>query len=218
MTAEGKTAQELFADIGGANGLTCTGFVAFIGKLSELTVEDGTLEKLFAHISGDGDTISEAQFVDFMRLFFKVARPTVLTETISIKSKTVRRLEVGEMLEAIEGPKKEDEVGVSRVRSRSVQDGSIGWVTVKGNQGTVFLEPGCNRMACVKETAITNGLSAKDSTTLRSIAQGEVIKVLEFEKKDGSTDVMRIKAEAMKDGVIGWMTVADKTTIFLESC
>jgi len=219
MNADGKTAQDLFVDIGGAGGLGCKGFVEFVGKLPELTLEDGECEKLFAHIAGSRETISEEQFLEFLRLYFKVAKPTVLTETMSIKSKTLRRLEIGEVVEAIEGPKKEEEVGVQRVKCRAANDSIVGWVTVAGNQGTIFLEPGGSRMACVKETVFTDGLSAKDSATIRPIAPGEIIKILEFDKKDKSTDVMRIKGESMLDGVTGWITVAgSQGTIFLESC
>ncbi|CAE8656538.1 unnamed protein product, partial [Polarella glacialis] len=101
----------------------------------------------------------------------------------------------------------------------AVQDDAIGWVTLAGNQGTPFLEPGGNFYTCVKETLLTDGLSVQDSKTVRRIAKGEVIEVLEFQKKDASADVKRIKGKAKLDGASGWITVSSNAgTSFLEPC
>lgn len=54
-------------------------------------------------------------------------------------AKLVRKLEVGESLEALEPPQLE-KGGVLRVRLRAEKDGATGFATVKGNQGTVYLE------------------------------------------------------------------------------
>merc|ERR1711879_43578 len=135
------------------------------------------------------------------------------------KPKTVRRLELGEVLEALEAPKKDEASGVQRVRCHAVQDDAEGWVTLAGNQGTAFLEPGGNFYSCVKETLLTDGLSVQDSKTVRRLAKGEVLEVLEFPKKDASADVKRIKGKAKLDGAIGWTTIASSSgTAFLEPC
>jgi len=142
-----------------------------------------------------------------------------MSEDVTIKSKTVRRLDVGEVLEAIEGPCKDDGVGVMRVKCKAVQDDAVGWVTIAGNQGTPFLEPGGNFYACVKETSLTDGLSIQDSKTVRKVAKGEVIEVLEFSKKDEALDVKRIKGRAKLDGATGWITVSgNQGTTYLELC
>ncbi|CAE8584073.1 unnamed protein product [Polarella glacialis] len=154
-----------------------------------------------------------------VRLYYKCVKATVLSDEISIKGKTVRRLEVGEVLEALEGPAKEEGAGVQRIKCQAVQDDAIGWVTLAGNQGTPFLEPGGNFYTCVKETLLTDGLSVQDSKTVRRIAKGEVIEVLEFQKKDASADVKRIKGKAKLDGASGWITVSSNAgTSFLEPC
>merc|ERR1711953_1337100 len=157
--------------------------------------------------------------MELIRLYYKCVKNTVMNETISIKSKTVKRLELGEVLEALEGPSTEEGANVQRVKCQAVNDDSIGWVTIQGNQGTPFLEAGGNLYAVVKETVLTDGLSVQESKTIRRVAKGEVIEVLEFAKKDDSVGVRRIKGKAQLDGVVGFVTISgNQGTPFLEPC
>lgn len=184
-----------------------------------LKFEDGQADQLFDHIhsSDAGDGISKEKFLELIRLFYKCVKGTVLTEELSIKTKKIRNLEVGEVLECLEGPSTEEGASVQRVRCQSVQDDATGWATIAGNQGTPFLVSGGNLYKCVKETVITDGLSVSDSKTVRRLAKGEAVEVLEFPKKDDTVGVRRIKGKAKLDGVVGWITVCgNQGTSFLE--
>lgn len=217
MGAETKNGEQLFASINGDAAITKEKFVELVKGLSDLELADGQAERLFEHIAAGAEDISKECFLELIRLYYKCVKGTVLSEDISIKSKNVRRLELGEVLEALEGPTKEEGVGVQRVRCQAVSDEAIGWVTIAGNQGTPFLEPGGNFYSVVKETLLTDGLSVQDSKTVRRLAKGEVIEVIEFAKKDASVDVKRIKGKAKLDGASGWITVAsNQGTVFLE--
>jgi len=219
MGAEGKSGEQLFTDLAGDGPLARSGFVSLLQGLTDLQLEDGQAERLFEHVAVGSESITKERFLELIRLYYKCVKGTVLNEDISIKSKTVRRLEVGEVLEALEGPSKEQGVGVQRVRCQCVQDEAIGWATIAGNQGTPFLEPGGNFYTVVKETLLTDDLSVQDSRTVRRLAKGEVIEVVEFHKKDASVDVKRIKGKAKLDGAMGWITVAsNQGTTFLEPC
>jgi hypothetical protein len=55
------------------------------------------------------------------------------------KAKIIGMLEVGEIVECLEECK-HDPKGATRVKVKKIRDGTIGWVTVKGNMGTVYLE------------------------------------------------------------------------------
>jgi len=219
MTAEGKTGEQLFEHIDGSGAaLTSEKFIGFLKGLSDLKLADGQAEKVFEHVSGEAGEITKEQFLELIRLYYKCVKSTVLSEDISIKSKTVRRLEVGEVLEALEGPATEDGANVKRVRCLCVQDEATGWVTIAGNQGTAFLEPGGNLYSCVKETVLTDGPSVQDSKTVRRVAKGELIEVVEFSKKDAA-EIKRIKGKAKLDGASGWITVCgNQGTNFLEPC
>mmetsp|Transcript_87148 Transcript_87148/g.255076 ORF Transcript_87148/g.255076 Transcript_87148/m.255076 type:complete len:878 (+) Transcript_87148:90-2723(+) len=218
MGAETKTGEQMFASINEDAPVTKEKFAEFAKGLADCELAEGEAEKLFEHIAGGAEDIGKERFMELIRLYYKCVKGTVLSEDISIKSKNVRRLDVGEVLEALEGPTKEEGVGVQRVRCQCVSDEAVGWVTIAGNQGTPFLEPGGNFFNVVKETLLTDGLSVQDSKTVRRLSKGEVIEVLEFQKKDASVDVKRIKGKAKLDGATGWITVAsNQGTVFLEA-
>jgi len=217
MQTEIKTGNELFEQINGGESLTCDQFANFLQSLPDLDLGD-KCPKLFVHIAEGQDVINQATFLELTRLFYKVVKPTVLTELMSIKSKLARRLEVGEVVEGLENPRKDDEAGVMRVRCRCVADGALGFVTLAGNQGSIFLEPGGNFYVVVKPTPFTDGLSV-NSQTLRELSKGEVIEVHEFEKRDIPAGVTRIRGKSKRDGMCGWVTVVgSRDEVLLERC
>jgi len=77
---------------------------------------------------------------------FKVVKETILTESFELGAASKdavaveRKLKVGELVEVKTWMKKQEETGLVRMRCRAVLDGSVGWATVLGNQGGVFLE------------------------------------------------------------------------------
>jgi len=218
MMEDSKTGEQFFEGINGGSALSKEKFAAFLKELPGLEASEEDAEKVFDNIAGDAGDVSKERFLELVRVYYKCVKATVMSEEISIKSKTLRRLELGEVLEALEGPSKEESSGVERVRCQSTADDTVGWVTLAGNQGTAFLEPGGNFYQCVKETLLTDGLSVQDSKTIRRITKGEVIEVLEFQKKDAS-DLKRIKGKAKLDGACGWITLqSNQGTAFLEPC
>jgi len=220
MTAENKTGEELFEGIDGGEPVTKDKFVAFISGLGDACkLTDAQAEMLFDHSARGEEKMDKDQFIEFIRFHYTCVKSTVLSETISIKSKTVKRLEVGEVLIGLEGPTKDEGVNVIRVRCQAANDDAIGWATIAGNQGTPFLEPGGTFFAVVKETVLTDGFSVQDSKTIRRITKGEVVEVVEFGKKDASVGVKRIKGRAALDGALGWITISgNQGTSFLEPC
>jgi len=219
MTEDGKTGEQYFESVNGGNALDKDKFAAFVKELAGVELVDGQSDKLFDNISGEAGEITKDRFLELVRVYYKCVKATVMSEDINIKSKTVRRLELGEVLEALEGPTMEEGANVKRVRCQAMQDDAAGWVTLAGNQGTAFLEPGGNFYTCVKETLLTDGLSIGDSKTIRRIAKGEVVEVLEFQKKDAEADLRRIKGKAKLDGAVGWITLSSNSgTAFMEPC
>jgi len=221
MTADGKTGEQQFDEINGGEPLTQEKFVAFLKGLEKISFEDGEAERVFDHIIGEKDerTLTKEQFLETTRMYYKCVKQTVLSEEVSIKSKTVKRLELGEVLEALEAPSKEEGAGVMRVKCRSTADEAVGFVTIAGNQGTAFLQPGGNIFTCVKETSLTDGPIIKDSKTIRQVVKGEKIEAYEFQKKDEKAELQRVRGKAKLDGAKGWITVTgNQGTVYLESC
>lgn len=75
---------------------------------------------------------------------FKVVKDTLLTESFDLqvasKETTERKLKVGELVEVKTWMKKHEDSGLLRMRCKAILDGSVGWATVVGNQGAVFME------------------------------------------------------------------------------
>merc|ERR1719161_2371177 len=91
---------------------------------------------------GLAEGLPEADFTALVKDMYTCANSVALTDQFSIsKSKVVRTLEVGEILEVLEGPNKDEATKVERIRVTAPKDKATGWVTVQGNQGTVYCEP-----------------------------------------------------------------------------
>lgn len=184
-----------------------------------LSEEDS--KRLFKKLVGAEASISQDDFMALIRKYMKVVKASVLTEEIGISSKTLRRLEDGEILEVLTGPQKEnDDSEVERLKVKATNDDMEGWVTPVGNQGTVFLKEGGNMFKVVKETILTGSFVIGDDATGqkdRKLKVGEVVEVQEWAKKEEKSGLMRMKVRVKSDGQLGYATSVGNTGIkFLE--
>jgi len=176
----------------------------------------------------DDNSIPKEKFLGLLRVIMKVVKDTVLTDVISIKDgKSLRRLEVGEVVELLQGPSKDDSSGVERVNAKATKDGIEGWITLASNHGTAFLEEGGAKYKVVKETILTSSFeldfddasTRKLKDTTRKLVVGELVEVREFPKKEEKSGLMRMRCKASKDGAQGWVTtVGNSGVVFLEMC
>jgi len=186
------------------------------------------LKRTFKYLDDDEEGgLTKEKFTSLIRVFLKVAKDTVVTADVSIKdSKTLRRLDVGEVLEVLSGEVEEEAVKVMRLKVRVMKDDIQGYVTKSGNQGTLFLEEGGNLFKCVAETILTeafslDGTGAKPSTLkikdmTRKLKVGEIVEVREWPKKEEKSGLMRMKCRTM-DGLQGYATTVGNTgNVFLE--
>jgi len=212
MTSQGKDGEELFEAINGGKPLSLESLKTFVKGLDGFGESETHLDKVFEEVAGSLEaTVEKEPFLDLIRLYYKCVKGTVLSEDITIKSKTVRRLDVGEVLEVLAGPSKDDGANVERVRCLAVQDGATGWATIAGNQGTPFLVQGGNIFSSVGETPLTAGPSEEgdDASEVRKLSAGEVFEMLQFQTKEGEGP-RRGRGKAKLDGATGWVTIADK--------
>merc|ERR1719482_991855 len=138
-----------------------------------------------------------------------------------MKSKPLRRLVEGEVVEALTGPTKEDdESEISRIKVKAMNDGTEGWVTPVGNQGTVFLEDGGNIFKVVKETILTGAFVIGENSKQkdRKLKVGETVEVREWARKEEASGLMRMKVRVQSDGQIGWATSVGNTGITFLQC
>jgi hypothetical protein len=185
------------------------------------------LGRLFAQLDEEDEgSLSKEKFINLIRVFMKVTKDTVISDGVDIKdSKTLRRLEVGEVVEVIEGPVEEESAKLMRIHAKVMKDDIDGWVTIAGNQGTKFLEEGGSVFKVVKETIMTNEFeldgdkkeTQKLKDTTRKLKEGELVDVREWPKKEEKSGLMRMKCKTKSDGKVGWVTtLGNAGTVFLE--
>jgi hypothetical protein len=197
-------------------------FVAFFGKCKKAeNVEkpsDEDLGRFFGAVNEEGNTgaLSKEAVYSLIRRYMKVTKETVLTEEIGIKgSKTIRRLELNEVCEITEGPVTEGDTDINRVKVRMLKDEAKGWCTPVGNQGTVFLQDCALELKVLKETIMTPTFEiAASKETTKKLKPGEVVEVVEWQKKDEASGLMRAKVKT-KDGKTGWASAVGNTGIVM---
>merc|ERR1740121_1523792 len=186
--------------------------------------------RVFKHLDEDDEgTLSKDRLLIIIRRLMKVASETALSSGMSIKdkdNKTIRRMDMNEVVEVLEGPIEDEATGVMRVRAVALKDGAEGWSTVKGNQGTVYLKDGGSLYKVVKETIMTaafelDAVADKDASKkvkdpTRKLKVVELLEVREFPKKEETSGLTRMKCRAKSDGLVGWVTtVGNAGTIFV---
>lgn len=68
-----------------------------------------------------------------------------------------------------------------------------------------------------QQASVTDAMSIKDSKAIRRLEPGEIVECIESAKKDEGSEVVRIKARCIKDGLEGWVTITgNQGTSFLE--
>merc|ERR1712066_919459 len=192
---------------------------------ADLTEED--LERVFKTLDEESaDEASSDIFESIMRVFMKVAKDIAITDNVSMKEgKVLRRLEIGEVVEVLEGPVKDEKADVFRVFAKSMNDSTEGWITMTGNQGSAFLKEGGGSFKVVKETIMTETFdieatkeeARKIKETTRKLKVGEFVEVREWGRKQEGTGLTRMKCKARNDGMVGWVTTVGNTGIkFVE--
>jgi len=189
-----------------------------------VVLSEDQLKMVYARLHEESEYgIPKEKFLAMIRRFMKVTKATTITNAFGIRdSKTLRRLEKNEVVEVLFGPFNEVVAGVQRVQVRTVY-GEDGWATVKGNQGTRFLDECGPAYKVVKPALLTEefeleeGKNADDILTIKtdpsapSCKAGDVLDVLEWPKQDVNSGLIRLKGMVQGDKArkSGWVSVAN---------
>jgi len=122
-------------------------------ELKESALSDDQLKAAFRRmdVKGGGKVSVDEVMGHFVSRFMCKAVVS-MTETIAVKGgKQVRKLDIGEVVETNEEPQKEETVGLLRLKAKAEIDGKEGYITLAGNQGTVYLEPYSPLTACQRK-------------------------------------------------------------------
>jgi len=194
----------------------------FFGQSSDTSsLDDAQLSRVFASFDEEDEGhITKVAFMRIFRHYMKVIQETVMNDTLDIKSgKSLRRLGMSEIVEILEGPVFQESVKISRVKCRAVKDNLEGWVSISGNQGSVYLEDGGNLFKVVKETILTASCDLGDgkveggAVKPRKLRDGEILEVREWPEKQEGSGLTRMMCRAKADGRLGWATTVGNTGI-----
>lgn len=235
MTEKKIKASDLFKEIiSGADAILSDSYVKFMVGLpkaddekEEEQVSEEELRRVFRSLDEEGiGEVSADVFAGIMRVYMKVAKDIAITDNINMtEGRVIRRLEIGEVVEVLDGPSKDGKADVTRIFGKSMVDGSEGWITMTGNQGSSFLKEGGGVYKVVKETILTETFdieatkeeARKIKESTRKLRVGEFLEVREWGRKQESTALTRMKCKARNDGMVGWVTTVGNTGIkFVE--
>jgi len=151
-----------------------------------------------------------ASISELSKTHYTCTSSVAMTDELDIKnSNVVKKLPVGELLLLLEGPT-EESAGISRIKVRSAVDNKEGWLTVKGNAGTVYAEKSSKHYTVLQETELHKEFPSDCSEVIRTLQSDELLIVLEGPKTEAFPPEIRVKGRAMSDGAAGWATVSPK--------
>jgi len=162
--------------------------------------------------------MGKRKFLSFLQQYFAVVKPIAVTNEFEVsKAKTIRKANIDEVLEVTEGPCTDPKVGLTRIKGKSLSDSIEGWVSVRGNQGTPFLQEVEKPFyACTEEIELMSEFKGENVSYIRTLKADEVLELLEGPRKEVFEPALRLRGKA-PDGEIGWLTVRDKKgTVFAE--
>lgn len=211
--ASGTSLEDFFKKLaGGLNRISEETFVKHVLKLKGLDLPKEHAILVTRQIEAGG--ISHRSFMRFLQKYMKVTKEVAITpnfEIIGAKDRPVRKADLGEVFEVLEGPKADEASGLDRMKVRALMDSVEGWVSVKGNQGKVFLESVEKPFyQCLKDLPIEKDFDSGSAVT-RTVKADEVLELIEGPRKETLGSLMRIKGKAVSDGKIGWFTMKGKS-------
>eukprot|EP00929_Paragymnodinium_shiwhaense_P077109 TRINITY_DN3968_c0_g2_i1.p1 TRINITY_DN3968_c0_g2~~TRINITY_DN3968_c0_g2_i1.p1 ORF type:complete len:2044 (-),score=893.51 TRINITY_DN3968_c0_g2_i1:341-6472(-) len=213
VQAGGAGCEALFEELAAGSGrISEAAFCAKVQGLADLGVKPEHAKLVCRGIEVEG--ISRRSFLNFVQHFVVVMKDVAITNVRDMAAaKSLRKVEKDEILEVLEGPVKDDEKGLERMRCRSLVDKLEGWVTVQGNQGTSFLRDVPKPMYSVRRLVALEKEAKCASGIVREVKEDELLELLEGPKTEEVPDVKRARVKASKDNAVGFITISDRTGI-----
>jgi|EP00927_Polykrikos_kofoidii_P053582 hypothetical protein len=138
-----------------------------------------------------------------------VCRSTIaMTNEFDIKKcQVVRKVDVGEALQVVGGrdAKVDSDVEITRLRFKALRDGKEGWISLKGNQGTVFVEASGSHYTVTHDTILRDA-SSRESSEVRVLKAGEAFEAKGEPEEDRPKSRLVMKARSIDCGSDGWLS------------
>lgn len=172
-----------------------------------------SVERWFKKLNGEGTEIIEPKDLERLaRVCYKVVRPIVMNDKLDAsdsESSSLLRLQRDDVLELVgDGPEEDKTTGVTRIKAKALAGGEVGYVTLKGNNDTVFLETGGDLARVTMDVPLTKNFADNEANENigEKLKPHDVLEVFEYPKKDEASGDMRLKVKVQSDGRVGWAT------------
>jgi len=153
---------------------------------------------------------SDAIFAEADGKYYMCTTSVAMTDAVDIKNcNVVRKLDKGEMFTALGEPEEDKSSGILRIEGKALKDKKVGWITIKGNAGTIYADASSKHYTVVAETPLQKHFSSETSGTIRMLVVGEAIHSLEGPKEETYPPQIRMKGRLLSDDTVGWITKAD---------
>jgi len=150
-------------------------------------------------------------FASALADFFRCVRDITVTDEFEIQSaKKVRKLQVGELVEAMGGSQEDADLGLERVQCRAVRDGALGWITIRSTAGTTYLERTAKPFLYLAKSSGLRGALAANSKRVRELKAGESVELVEGPKEERSGADSRVRGAACGEDAQGWLQITEK--------
>jgi len=123
--------------------------------------------------------------------------------------KVVQRIDDGDVLEPLGEEVEDKERKLLRVKvKKCTPDGKEGWITIRGNQGSYFLEE-CIKSYVCKTTLDLEARMLPGGRVLQRLEEGDHVEVLEPPKVQSQEGATRVRVRNPSDGAEGWFELTE---------
>merc|ERR1719323_2674911 len=107
----------------------------------------------------------------------------------------------------LEGPTEDPSAGVTRIRAKAAKDDMEGWVTTKGNAGSVYVEESGRTYVVTTKMPLQSSFQSDGATEVRMLEEQEIVEVEDSPKEEKSDAPTRVKVRAVTDSKVGWISL-----------
>eukprot|EP00746_Dinoflagellata_sp_MGD_P167002 gnl/MRDRNA2_/MRDRNA2_97280_c0_seq1.p1 gnl/MRDRNA2_/MRDRNA2_97280_c0~~gnl/MRDRNA2_/MRDRNA2_97280_c0_seq1.p1 ORF type:complete len:2064 (+),score=613.81 gnl/MRDRNA2_/MRDRNA2_97280_c0_seq1:164-6355(+) len=210
----GKSCNEFFAELKDADAdcILESRLLKYIKAMPGLDMSPDHATLVLRQICTSG-RIGRVPFLQLLQTYMTCVKEIAMTTEFDIAAtKTVRKLELSELIEVLAGAKKDEGTGLERVKVRSLKDGKIGWVTLTGNAGTAYFKDAPKPYFSVSGgSVVMQAAFSSASDEVRAVGASEVLEVIEGPKQEKFEDAKRCRVKTSSDSKVGWVTLVDRS-------
>eukprot|EP00928_Gymnodinium_smaydae_P087302 TRINITY_DN71581_c0_g1_i1.p1 TRINITY_DN71581_c0_g1~~TRINITY_DN71581_c0_g1_i1.p1 ORF type:complete len:2009 (+),score=514.05 TRINITY_DN71581_c0_g1_i1:70-6027(+) len=212
----GKTCDQLFTQVAaGKDEMSAAQFKSFVEGLPDHGLSKEQIDLAYNEFGRHG--LKRVGFAKVIQEFKTCTAATPITSDFEKSSKTVRRLEAGEVFEVLEGPRESADSSLSRVRGRALRDGAEGWVTVQESPGAPFLKHSEKPFLCSSSDAPLHAASSPTAAVVRKLQRDEVLELIEGPRQETPAPGLVMEGTASSDSASGWVTLRNAAGVVSAS-